>query len=139
MRLKRVSFVLLSMLICWPLSTCHKLKISRPPVVNYESFHQLLKSGKPLIVEFGKKWYGPSMRTRDALTKIWLKYRDKVNVCFVEALKNEKLVNECQVDFVPTTLIFNRKGEEIFRYVGQWKEKDILKAIIKLGLINQGK
>ena len=79
------------------------------------------------------------MRTRDALTKIWLKYRDKVNVCFVEALKNEKLVNECQVDFVPTTLIFNRKGEEIFRYVGQWKEENILKAIIKLGLINQGK
>lgn len=136
-RLAKASFVFLATLICWHFNMCHKLRIIKPPTVNYREFHQLLKSEKPLIAEFGRKWFTPSMKVRDALTRFWLKHKDEVNVCFVEVFRNEKLVNEFEVDFVPTIVVFNSKGEEIFRYVGQWGEEDVTKAAITLGLVKK--
>jgi len=128
---KIVIVLLISILVY----NCKILKIESPPTLPCKGYDKVIKSGRPHIIEFGNKWFGPSMANRNFLKDFWYKYRDEVDVYFVNVSDCDEIVLKYDIFFIPTILIFNKEGEEIFRWVGQWNKDDFYRVIKAMKIV----
>ncbi len=92
--------------------------------VNSESFDQeVLKSQKPVLVEFGAVWCQPCKILEPVLEDLAKEWGDKVKVAKLDVDEATQLTMNYQVLSVPTTMLF-KNGEVLERLVGyQPKER----------------
>ncbi|HYE74221.1 MAG TPA: TlpA disulfide reductase family protein [Blastocatellia bacterium] len=105
-------------------------------------------SGKVIIVNFWATWCGPCLTEMPLLEKTMLKYKDDEDVVFLALSTDEErkdvepfikqhkfklpiafaeMLNlHFRVNSIPTTLIFNRKGEIVFRQAGFNSQEDFV-------------
>ncbi len=94
-----------------------KLKIM-PVVVTDETFEDVvLKSDKPVVVDFWAVWCGPCRMVAPVMDQLEKKYGDKIVVAKVDVDKEQKYAAEYGVRNIPTILVF-QNGEAIGRQVG---------------------
>jgi thiol-disulfide isomerase/thioredoxin len=91
-------------------------------------------SGKPSMVEFGAKGCIPCDMMQPILDNIRKKYPDKLNVVFVNVGENQILGARYGIQSIPVQLFFDKNGEEVFRHVGFYAEKQVLKQLARLGV-----
>jgi thiol-disulfide isomerase/thioredoxin len=91
-------------------------------------------SGKPTMVEFGATGCIPCDMMQPILDSLKKKYPDKLNVVFVHVRKNRILAARYDIRTIPVQVFYDKSGKEVFRHVGFYAEKEVLKQLAKLGV-----
>jgi thioredoxin 1 len=81
------------------------------------SFHDLIQSEKPVLIDFYADWCGPCKSYAMTIENFKHEVGDKVRVVKINVDKNEELSGQLQVRSIPTTMIF-QNGELKWRAPG---------------------
>jgi thioredoxin 1 len=96
---------------------------------NFEKL--VLKSDKPVLVDFWAAWCGPCRMVGPVIEEISNEYSDKAVVGKVDIDSNQEYAAKYGVRNIPTVLIFN-KGEIVTRQVGVAPKNTYTEAIDSL-------
>ncbi len=96
---------------------------------NFES--EVLKSEKPVLVDFTATWCGPCQKLKPTLKKLFSEKHDIVRVGQVDIDENSELAQKYGVRSVPTVVLMY-KGKEAERIIGAAREDKYLDAVNKL-------
>lgn len=94
---------------------------------NFEK--EVLKSAKPVIVDFFATWCGPCQMLSPIISEIATEYENKIKVCKVNVDENEDLAIKYQIASIPTIMIF-KNGNLVKTCVG-FISKNELENIIE--------
>jgi thioredoxin 1 len=105
-----------------------------PPSTNTkEEFNQALKSGKPVLVDFGANSCMPCRQLRPILKEIEKEYAEKAKILIIDVYKYQDLAREYRVQLIPTLIFFDKTGKEVFRHVGAWDKTSIVGKLKEAG------
>jgi thiol-disulfide isomerase/thioredoxin len=92
------------------------------------------RSDKATIVEFGAVGCVPCDMMQPILQNLRKKYPQNLNVLFVNVREKNILGARYGVRSIPIQVFFDKKGKEVFRHVGYYPEKEIVKKLAEMGL-----
>lgn len=108
---------------------------AKPPDSNTEEdFSNALKSGKPVLVDFGSNSCIPCRQMRPILHEVRKEYSGKAEVLVVDVYKYQSLAREHKVRMIPTLTFFDSNGKEVHRHQGFMSKKLILEQFKKMGI-----
>ncbi|WP_159022502.1 thioredoxin [Formosa sp. L2A11] len=96
---------------------------------NFEEM--VLKSDKPVVVDFWAAWCGPCRMVGPIIDEISTEYDGKAVVGKVDVDANQDFASKYSVRNIPTVLVF-QNGEVVERQVGVAPKKSYTDAIDKL-------
>lgn len=91
-------------------------------------------SGKVTMVEFGATGCIPCDMMQPILDKLRKDFPEKLNVVFVHVGEEQILASRYGIRSIPVQVFFDAQGKEVFRHVGFFAEKEVLKQLKKTGL-----
>jgi thioredoxin 1 len=80
----------------------------------------------PKIVDLGAEKCIPCKMMVGVLGDLRKEYKDKLTVVFIDIWKDEKAGKRYGVEVIPTQILYDANGREIFRHQGYFPKKDIL-------------
>lgn len=95
-----------------------------------EKFGDIIKSEKPVLVDFFATWCGPCKMMHPILEELHGKVGEKARILTVDIDKNEELAALYRVQSVPTLMIF-QGGEMKWRASGVHSAADLEKELEK--------
>ncbi len=95
---------------------------------------EALASGKPTLAEFGRGTCIPCKQMKPILESLAVQYKDRLNVPIVSVDEYRDLTNYYKVMAIPTQIIFDSSGKEVFRHVGFWAKEDIIAQLKQIGV-----
>lgn len=84
---------------------------------NKSSFHQIINSEKPVLIDFYADWCGPCKMFAHTISNLKHEVGDAAKILKINIDKNPALTAKLQVMSVPTVMIF-QNGELKWRAVG---------------------
>lgn len=90
---------------------------------------KVLKSAKPVMVDFWAQWCAPCKMADLAIDELAEEYQDKIVMGKVDVDKEQELASKYGVMSLPTVLIF-KDGKEVERKVG-FPGKEVYQEMIK--------
>ena len=98
--------------------------------ITSENFEEeVLKSDKPVLVDFWAAWCGPCKMLSPVLDELAAEYSDRARFCKVNVDDELELSARFGIASIPT-LIFFKNGEILKKTVG-YREKDELEETLK--------
>ncbi|MFC1654064.1 thioredoxin [Patescibacteria group bacterium] len=86
--------------------------------INSDKFEEtVIKSDKPVLVDFFAEWCGPCKMAAPVLDKLADEYKDKALIVKVDVDQNQELAQQHGVMSIPTVVLFDG-GEEKDRKIG---------------------
>ena len=95
---------------------------------------QALTNGKPTLAEFGRGTCVPCKEMKPILENLAVEYQGKLNVSIVSVDTFRDLTNYYGIMAIPTQIVFDSNGKELFRHVGFWPKDEIIAQLGKLGI-----
>ncbi len=77
----------------------------------------VLKSDKPVLVDFWAAWCGPCKMVAPILDDVAMEYSDKIKVAKMDVDKNQVVASQFGVRGIPTLILF-KNGQMIAQNVG---------------------
>lgn len=93
---------------------------------------KVLKSDKPVLVDFWAVWCGPCRMAEPILEELAEQYKEKISVFKLNVDENPQAPEKYGVMSIPTTILF-KGGKEVGRQVG-FSGKAPFEELIKKGL-----
>ena len=103
------------------------MSVSHITDAEFES--KVLKSDKPVLLDFYAEWCGPCKMAAPILDKMAEQYKDKITIYKIDVDENPQTSEKYGVMSIPTIILFDK--EEIDRKVGFGGEKGYLAMIAK--------
>jgi thioredoxin 1 len=97
---------------------------------NFES--EVLKSDKPVLVDFWAEWCMPCRMLAPTIDKIAESYSEKVKVGKLDTDSNREIAIKYQISAIPTVILF-KDGQVAQKFVGLKQEREFKEAIDSLG------
>lgn len=94
-----------------------------------KQFEELIKSDKPVLVDFYATWCGPCRMMMPIINELEKKVGDKAHFLKVDVDEEEDLSLRYNVQSVPTLMIF-KKGELLWREAGV-RQAHLLEQILE--------
>ncbi len=105
---------------------------AKPPESNTsEDFDRALQSGKPTLVDFGSNSCIPCRQLRPVLQEIKTEKAGKVEVLVIDVYRYKDLATKYRVQVIPTLVLFDASGKEVFRGQGFMLKEAILEQFAK--------
>ncbi len=99
--------------------------------INDSSFEQeVLKSGKPVVVDFWAPWCGPCRKLGPILDEVSVELGDRVKVVKINTDENLKTAQDYSISGLPSLLVF-KDGKAVERLVGLMPKSMILSNVEK--------
>lgn len=83
-----------------------------------ETFDDIIKGDKPVLVDFFATWCGPCKVLSPTVEALGKELAGQVRVLKIDVDKNEALATQLRIQSVPTLIIF-KKGEIVWRSSGR--------------------
>jgi len=80
-------------------------------------FEDLLKSDKPLVIDFWAEWCGPCRMVGPIVEELADEYADKVIIGKVDVDNNDEITSKYGIRNIPT-ILFIKNGEVVDKQVG---------------------
>lgn len=94
-------------------------------IINKDNFEsEVLKSDKPVLVDFWATWCGPCAMLSPIVKEIAEENPD-IKVCKADVDENMELAQQFKISVVPTLLVF-KNGEKVNQMVGAESKEKIL-------------
>ncbi len=103
-------------------------------ILEEEEFEQILKSNKPVLIDFSATWCGPCRMMAPIAEDVSDELKGKIDFYQVDVDSNPSLAEKFAVQFVPTFVILSQ-GKEIARKSGYMEKQDFKKFISEEGKI----
>ncbi len=94
------------------------------------TFNEMIRSGKPVLVDFFAEWCGPCKMMTPVLKEIKAEIGDAVTIIKVDVDKSPQAAHEYQVQGVPTLILF-KNGKPIWRQSGAMPKAGLIGVIKK--------
>jgi len=97
-----------------------------------ESFKEIIKGDKPVVVDFWAEWCGPCKMIGPVVEELAEEYEDKAIIGKINVDENGEVAEEYGVRSIPTILFF-KNGELKDKHIGAAKKnllEEKLKAIL---------
>lgn len=95
------------------------------------SFNSIIKSNKPVLVDFYATWCGPCKMMSPILDKVKASLGDRVTILKVDVDKNPQVAAQYQVRGVPTLIAF-KEGKSQWRQSGVVPENELIGILERL-------
>jgi len=94
------------------------------------TFHEIIQSDKPVLVDFTATWCGPCKMMAPILQAVKLEIGDSATIIKVDVDKNPQAASEYQVQGVPTLILF-RNGKLLWRQSGVVQKSNLIDVVKK--------
>jgi thioredoxin 1 len=90
---------------------------------------------KARFIEVGADRCVPCQMMKPILEELRAKYEDRLEIEFADTWKDPSLGLKYGVQVIPTQIICDENGEEVFRHQGYWPQEEIERKLAELGLL----
>ncbi|NRS88488.1 thioredoxin 1 [Flavobacterium sp. 7E] len=94
------------------------------------SFHDIINSDKPVLVDFFATWCGPCKMLAPVLKEVKDNLEERISIIKIDVDKNQQLASQYQVRGLPTMILF-QNGKQLWRQSGVLQKKDIINVILE--------
>lgn len=94
------------------------------------SFDNLIKSEKPVLIDFHATWCGPCKVLGPILKEVKENLGDRISIIKIDVDKNQQIASQYQVRGVPTMILF-QEGKQLWRESGVLDKNAIIKIILE--------
>ena len=109
------------------------ITVAAPDTNTSEEFSKAVKSGKPLLVDFGANNCVPCRQLRPILKDLAKEQTGKAEILIIDVYKYKSLASEYKIQVVPTLIFFDKSGKEVYRHMGAWDKDSIVKKLTEIG------
>ena len=81
------------------------------------NFSEIVKSGKPVVIDFWAEWCGPCRAIAPSVEELAHEYEGKVEIGKMDVDANTAIPEEYAIRNIPTMLFF-KNGELVDKHVG---------------------
>lgn len=92
------------------------------------TFAELMKSERPVLVDFYAEWCAPCRAMKPVLEDVKARMGEEVSIFKIDVDKNQALAARYNIRSIPTLVIF-KKGNAVWRKSGMASSVELLKAI----------
>ena len=92
------------------------------------SFNTIIKSDKPVLVDFFADWCGPCKMLAPILKQVKEELGEAIKIVKIDVDKNQPLSTKYEVRGVPTMLLF-KNGKQVWRKSGVLQKNEIISII----------
>ncbi|MEI6518927.1 MAG: thioredoxin family protein [bacterium] len=127
-----IFLLLIAIIVTIKIKQNEKIKPTTPiPVTVVKSQSATL----PRFLELGSDACEPCKMMMPVLAEMRKEYAGKLQVDFIDVFQNKTITAKYGVQFIPTQIIFDANGVEIFRHTGFFPKEEIVKKLIKLKVL----
>jgi thioredoxin 1 len=94
------------------------------------SFENIIKSEKPVLVDFFATWCGPCKVLGPILKEVKENLGDRISIIKIDVDKNQQVASQYQVRGVPTMILF-QNGKQLWKQSGVVEKGDIIKVVLE--------
>ena len=138
-------FIMVLMLICFVgfnVTGCSgseskkdSVKTADVPALDKSKLENKLQQKKYKMVEFGGRHCIPCKKMQPILAELSESYGDSISIVTVYVQEQLQLGRDYKVRLIPTQVIFDKEGKEVFRHTGFWEKSEILAKWKELKII----
>lgn len=99
-----------------------------------ESFGEIIKGDKPVLVDFYAEWCGPCKMMKPVLEELRQLMGDSVRILKIDVDKNNAISNSLNISGVPTLMLF-KKGQTLWRQSGVHTAKQLQTIINQKAMV----
>jgi thioredoxin 1 len=96
-----------------------------------EKFDVLIKSDKPVLVDFFAEWCGPCKTMAPILKEVKAKVGENVTIIKVDIDKNQSAAQHYNIRSVPTLILF-KGGKEVWKQSGVVPAQELVNVVSSL-------
>jgi len=94
------------------------------------SFENIIKSEKPVLIDFFGSWCGPCKMLTPILKQVKDSLGERISIIKIDVDENQELAAKYQVRGVPTMILY-QSGKQLWRQSGVLTKDQIIKTILE--------